>query len=66
MDTKENMDWKIPKGTPVMIFTVIKNNTTGIFRSSKIFLALNTLSLEWLLSETEICTETYNIKDFFS
>ena len=44
MDTNENIDWKIPKGTPVIIFTVIKKNTAGICKSSVIFLTLKMLS----------------------
>ena len=51
MDTKENIDWKIPNGIPVMILMVIKYNTVGICKSSRIFLMLKTLAGCSLLSE---------------
>ena len=51
MDTNENIDWKIPNGIPVMILMVIKYNTVGICRSSRIFLMLKTLAGCSLLSE---------------
>ena len=51
MDTNENIDWKIPNGIPVMILMVIKYNTVGICKSSRIFLMLKTLAGCSLLSE---------------
>lgn len=60
MDTNENIDWKIPKGTPVIIFTVIKKNTAGICKSSVIFLTLKMLSFCRLLSGTQIKGENTN------
>ena len=51
MDTNENIDWKIPNGIPVMILMVIKYNTVGICKSSRIFLMLKTLADCSLLSE---------------
>ena len=54
MDTNENIDWKIPKGTPVIIFTVIKKNTAGICKSSVNFSTLKMFSFWGLLSATKI------------
>ena len=51
MDTNENIDWKIPNGIPVMILMVIKYNTVGICKNSRIFLMLKTLAGCSLLSE---------------
>lgn len=57
MDTNENIDWKIPKGMPVIIFTVIKKNTAGICKSSVNFLTLKMFSFLGLLSATKIKRE---------